>query len=70
MITGGLGFIGSHLAEDLIKSKHKVILLSKNSSKKNNISNFIDKITLERIDVTHFDKVKSHLIQNLLKIHF
>ena len=27
LITGGAGFIGSHLAEQLVKSKYKVIIL-------------------------------------------
>jgi len=58
MITGGLGFIGSHLTEEFVKSKHNVILLTKSFSKKNNISSFMNKITLEKIDVTNFNKVK------------
>ena len=27
IITGGAGFIGSHLAENLIKKKHEVIII-------------------------------------------
>ena len=30
MITGGLGFVGSHLAEELSKNGHKIIVITKN----------------------------------------
>ena len=33
LITGGSGFLGSHLAEELIKQNHKVIILNKFSPK-------------------------------------
>ena len=39
MITGGLGFVGSHLAEEFHKDGHKIIILTK-SYKKNQISKF------------------------------
>lgn len=64
MISGGLGFIGSHLSEDLLKSKHKIIILTKNISKKRNISNFLDKITLEKVDVTNFNFLKKIILRH------
>ena len=48
IVTGGAGFIGSHLVESLVKRKHKVIVLDnlstgrlknlKNFKKKNKVS--------------------------------
>lgn len=46
LITGGLGFIGSHLAESLLKKCHDVTILTRSVSKIDNISKFKNKITL------------------------
>ena len=56
MITGGLGFIGSHLAEKLC-NKHKVIILTKTNSKITNISHINNKLKIEKVDVTNFTKL-------------
>jgi len=34
LITGGLGFVGSHLSEQLLRDGHKLILLTRSYSKK------------------------------------
>ena len=31
LITGGFGFIGSHLVDLLLKEKHKIVTLTKNN---------------------------------------
>lgn len=40
LITGGMGFVGSHLAEELLKNKHKIIVVSKSKRKKMNLKIF------------------------------
>ena len=60
LITGGLGFVGSHLAEKLCKN-HQVIILTKNSSKIENVKNFINKIKIEKVNVTNFSKLKKSI---------
>ena len=35
LITGAAGYLGSHLAEKLINNKYEVILIDKNSNRKN-----------------------------------
>jgi len=57
VITGGLGFIGSHLADFLVKQNHKIILVTKGMSKKNNISHISKKINIEKLDITNFSKL-------------
>jgi nucleoside-diphosphate-sugar epimerase len=64
MISGGLGFIGSHLAEDLLKSKHEIIILTKNLSKKKNILNFMNKLIVEKVDVSNFKSLKKIILKH------
>ena len=57
LLIGGLGFIGSHLAESLIKNGHNVKILTKTFSKKSNIKILNKKIKIEKIDITNFRKL-------------
>jgi len=57
IITGGTGFIGSHLAESLINKKNSLLLISKSDAKKDNISNIQNKIIHEKVDITNFKKI-------------
>lgn len=61
MITGGLGFIGSHLAEELVRQNHKLILLTKTYSKKSNIDAIKKRVKIEKIDVTDFVKLEKSI---------
>ena len=63
MITGGLGFIGSHLAELLSKKNHQIMILTKTLSKKTNLKHLGKKIDIKKIDVTNFKKV-GEIIEN------
>ena len=51
-MTGGLGFIGSHLVESLSKKNHKIMVLTKTLSKRSNIQK-----SIKKIDITNFGKV-------------
>tara|TARA_Y100001936_G_C16084189_1_gene680280 strand:- start:85 stop:1008 length:924 start_codon:yes stop_codon:yes gene_type:complete len=62
-VTGGLGFIGSHLVESLSKKNHKIMVLTKTFSKKSNIPKSIKKIDIKKIDITNFNKV-GKIIEN------
>jgi len=57
LITGGIGFVGSHLTEELLKNNHKVIVVTKSKKKIKNLKNKIKQIILEEIDITDFSKM-------------
>jgi UDP-glucose 4-epimerase len=54
IITGGGGFIGSHLAERLVKLKHKVVIIDNFSiGRLKNLKNIKDKIRIINKDITN-----------------
>jgi len=57
MMTGGLGFIGSHLADKMLQQKYSLVLLTKSYSKAANITHLKNKVIIEKIDITNFTKL-------------
>ena len=64
LVTGGLGFIGSHLSETLLSDKHKVIILTRKLNSKLKIIKQLPEAIIEQVDVTDFQKfskiIKKH----------
>lgn len=58
MITGGFGFIGSHLCDELLKENHEIVVLTRNNTKKDNVKHIVDKIKVEYADVTDFHAIE------------
>ena len=57
IVTGGAGFIGSHLAEFLIKKGHKVIIIDNLSTGRlNNIKSFKNKVRFIKADISELGK--------------
>jgi nucleoside-diphosphate-sugar epimerase len=55
LVTGGAGFIGSHIAGELVRKGHPVRIIDNFSTgKRENISSFLDKIELVEADVREF----------------
>jgi len=58
LVTGGAGFIGSHIAEALVKNGDKVIVLDDFSSgRRENLNNIISRIQLVEGDIRNFSIV-------------
>ena len=57
LVTGGLGFIGSHLIDSLYKKKYEIMILTKTLTKKENLKRDNKNITIKKIDITDFQKV-------------
>ena len=55
LITGGLGFIGSHLAKKYVSQGHNVSILSRSDTKLKNISGIESKVNLKIKDVRDID---------------
>ena len=63
MITGGLGFIGSHLVESLLTEKHEIIILTRSLTKRKNITLDKNKIKILKIDIQNFKKFSNSIIK-------
>ena len=62
VITGGAGFIGSHLADLLIKLNHEVIVIDNLSiGRINNISHLLEKknFTFLELDIVNLESIES-----------
>ena len=57
LITGGLGFIGSHLVDNLSKRNNEILILTKTLSKKSNLENLSKNVKIKKIDLTDYQKV-------------
>ena len=57
MITGGAGFIGSHLCDEFVGKNNEVIVLTRSTTPLVRISHLLNKIALERVDVTNYDDI-------------
>ena len=64
MITGGLGFIGSHLCHELLKDDHEMVLLSKSLLKIDNVNDIRKKIKIVKVDVTNYTELENIIERN------
>ena len=60
LITGGAGYIGSHVAERLVKDKFKVFIIDNLSTGSKKLIN--NKATFYKLDITQTNQVKNILL--------
>ena len=70
LITGGLGFLGSNLAERLVEKGYPVLLVSRSDQKRHNIASFAERVRLEYGDVTDLDWIQQVVLKYCPEVIF
>ena len=62
VVTGGAGFVGSHLAKYLVSKKHSVTIVDNlGNGKIENLNNVKNEVDFHKIDILNFDELKDIL---------
>ena len=70
LITGGAGFIGSHLAEVLVENGYDIMIIDDLSrGKSENLKNIIDKIQFVKGDITDFELMQDLITESHTVYH-
>ena len=67
LVTGGLGFIGSHICVELMKSNHKVIVIDNLNNSDISTKDKIEKISGKKIKFYMVDLLDFEIVENIFK---
>lgn len=69
IIYGGAGFIGSHIADDLLKKDYRITIFDKINSSRKNVEHILDKIEFIEGDFNNEIDIESSIKQKNYVIH-
>ena len=69
IVTGGCGFIGSHLVDELVNLKHQVIVIDNLSASENEKFYFNEKASYYHLDICDKDKIENLFFQTEYVFH-
>lgn len=70
IVTGGAGFIGSHLVEYLVKKKFNVVVIDNlKTGRKKNLKNIYKKIRFVRCDISNYKKIEKIFSKSTFVFH-
>ena len=62
VVTGGAGFVGSHLVKLLVEEGHKITVIDNlHKGKKENLASVINKIEFQKTDIRDYESMKKVL---------
>lgn len=69
LLTGGLGYIGSHTAVELLNKGHEVVVIDNLSNSKRSVKTAIEKITGKKIELCVFDLCNKNKLMTFFENH-
>ncbi len=63
LITGGAGFVGSHLCDSLISNENEIIVFTRDSKKIPNLNHIYPKIDIQSVDVTNSSYLEKKILE-------
>jgi len=67
LVTGGMGYIGSHTAVELLESEYEVVLYDNLSNSSIDVKDKIQKITNKKVSFIEGDVLDTELLTHTLK---